>query len=346
VHPRLLLVVLLALLATPAPARALPAVAAFYYPWYGSAARDGGFWHWSQNGRRPPLDLASDFFPARGAYSSGDPRILAAQMAELRAAGVGEIVTSWWGWGSREGERLPAVIAAARAQRIRVAAHLEPYRGRTPESILADVRQLAALGIRDVYVYRARDFPASEWAPVNAQVKAQLPDVRMLAQTPYPGFAFAAAFDGVYTYDIRVYGGGLFRRFCGEAHRHGLLCAPSVGPGYSALRATGDRSTKARRLGATYDAMWRAALDADPDQVTITSYNEWNEGTQIEPARSARVPAGYQSYDGSYGIVGRAAASAYLDRTYCWSRVFAGRSPAAARALDPARRSARTSCAG
>ncbi len=47
---------------------------------------------------------------------------------------------------------------------------------------------------------------------------------------------------------------------------------------------------KPRRNGATYDAMWRAALAAHADLVTITSYNEWNEGTQIEPASTRSAP--------------------------------------------------------
>jgi glycoprotein endo-alpha-1,2-mannosidase len=321
---RVLFLLLVFLLLAPAAAQAHARVAAFYYPWYGTAARDGGFWHWSQNGRTPPLDLASDFFPARGAYSSADPQVLAAQMAEIRSAGIGEIITSWWGSGSPENRRLPALLVVARRYHLQVAVHLEPYRGRTPESVLADIRQLETLGIREVYVYSPQDLAPSDWATVNAQ----LPDVRVFAQTPYAGFAAAGGFDGVYTYDVLVFGGRTFARLCKEAHAAHLVCAPSVGPGYSAQRATGDTRTKPRRLGATYDAMWRAAIAARPDQVTITSYNEWNEGTQIEPARSMDVPTGYQSYDGAYGLVGRTAATAYLERTFCWSRVFAGRAPA------------------
>ena len=82
---------------------------------------------------------------------------------------------------------------------------------------------------------------------------------------------------------------------------------------------------KPRRKGRTYDLMWTAALRAGADVVTITSYNEWHEGTQIEPARSWTGPNGrkYAGYDGAWGKRGRAAELAYLDRTRSWSRRFA-----------------------
>jgi len=35
-----------------------------------------------------------------------------------------------------------------------------------------------------------------------------------------------------------------------------------------------------------YEENWKAALASNPEWVTITSYNEWFEGTQIEPAAS------------------------------------------------------------
>ncbi len=108
-----------------------PTTAIFYYPWFGTPGTDGEYYHWEQNGHRPSADLASAFYPTRGAYSSGDPSILDAQMLEIARAGIGEIVASWWGRGSVVDERLPAVIASARAHSLEVAAHLEPYAGRT-----------------------------------------------------------------------------------------------------------------------------------------------------------------------------------------------------------------------
>ena len=38
---------------------------------------DGQYVHWAQGGHAPPFDIASAFFPMRGPYSSGDPRVLA-----------------------------------------------------------------------------------------------------------------------------------------------------------------------------------------------------------------------------------------------------------------------------
>ena len=43
-------------------------------------------------------------------------------------------------------------------------------------------------------------------------------------------------------------------------------------------------NTKDREKGKYYRRMWEAAIQHEADMVSITSYNEWGEGTQIEPA--------------------------------------------------------------
>ena len=300
-----------------APATPAHTVAIFYYPWYGTPAQDGSYEHWSQNGHVPPTDLYSAFYPALGPYSSSSRRVLDRQMTEIAAAGVDEVVASWWGQGSTTDLRLTAVLRAAKRYGLTVAAHIEPYGGRTPETVAADVAYLSGRGITDVYVYRAEDDPAAAWSAA----RSSMPPVRLFAQTAHAGFAAAAGFDGVYTYDILTYDGDKFIRLCDQARRLRLLCAPSVGPGYDATRAGEAAAVKGRRAGATYDAMWPAALGAQPDLVTSTSYNEWGEGTQIEPARAAR---GYRSYDGAWGLRGPAACSVYLARTAYWAARFHG----------------------
>ena len=261
-----------------------PRVGIFYYPWFGTPRTDGHYVHWQQGGNAPPATLSSNFYPTRGPYSSADTLVVNAQMREIAATGVGTVITSWWGRGSLEDRRLPQVIEAARAHGLAVAAHLEPYEGRTVASTEADIRYLRAFRISDFYVWASASLPDAAWAELNER----LDGVRTFANTNLAGKAAAGRFDGLYTYDVLLFDGTLFPRLCGQAHRLGLLCAPSVGPGYDARRATGNTRVRSRRGGATYDSMWRGAVRAHTDLVTITSYNEWHEGTQIEPAQAGR----------------------------------------------------------
>jgi len=327
---RLLLgLILLSLLALPASGGTATSatVSIFYYPWYGTVATDGSYLHWSQHGHVPPDDIAAAYYPAEGVYSSADSHVVATQMDEIRSAGVDQIVVSWWGRGSPEDARLAGVAAAARRDGLSVAVHIEPYTGRTVDSIVTDVAYLEHLGIATFYVYRPFDFPVADWAADRTQLHAG--GAVLYAETPLVGAAAAAGFDGVYTYDIVTYGGRMFGRLCTEAHHVHLLCAPSVGPGYDARRATGDPRVKPRRDGTTYDAMWRAAIAAHPDGITITSFNEWHEGTQIEPADSDPRHGAYRygTYDGAWGLHGTAAETAYLVRTSYWANVFRSTSP-------------------
>ncbi len=316
-----LIAVVLALLAVPAAAQAAPRVSIFYYPWYGTPARDGAWEHWFAPGSAT-LDVASNYFPARGLYSSSDERVVRAQMREIASAGVREVVSSWWGWGSPEDLRLPLVVRAAHAAGLSVAVHLEPYPGRTIETVESDIVHLEGLGITRFFVYQPFDISLEDWAALRDRIAG----VQLFAQTALAGRAARARFDGLYTYDVLLWGGDTFPRLCSQAHSAGLLCLPSVGPGYDAARATGDPRSKPRRDGATYDAMWASAIRSGADGVTITSYNEWHEGTQIEPARTR--PAGaaaattFESYDGAYGLHGQAAESAYLVRTAFWAAAY------------------------
>ena len=299
----------------PATARA-GTVAIFYYPWYGTPTEDGLWEHWNQNTHAPPTDLYSPFYPAGGPYSSSDPAVVERQMTQIAQSGIDEVVVSWWGRGSSEDVRLPLVAAAAQRHGLAVAIHLEPYGGRTPATVVQDVAYLAGYGVRDVYVYHPRDDTAASWAASRSYLP---PTVRLFAGTTKAGFAIAGGFDGVYTYDFMTWSGGKFARLCAQAHSLALACAPSVGPGYDGRRAGEPPAARPRRNGKTYDALWRAAIAARPDVISITSYNEWGEGTQIEPAQAR---SGYHGYEGAWGLSGRAASSAYLLRTGFWAAKF------------------------
>ena len=287
-------------------------VAIFYYPWYSTPTRDGQWAHWYVENAGAPM-LSTAYYPSRGLYSSSSAQIVSAQMRDIASAGIDTIVVSWWGYGSPEADRLPLVARAAQRLGLSVAIHVEPYPGRTPAKAAEDIARLHDEGgFTDFYVYDVeRDAPA-DWAAALST----LDGVRVFGNTTLVGRARASGFDGVYTYDVITWHGSLFKRLCTQAHAAGLLCAPSVGPGFDAHLATQERSTRARHNGATYDRMWRAAVRANSDLVTITSYNEWQEGTQIEPARDE---VGRPSYEGAWGKTGASAQYAYLAATAGWA---------------------------
>jgi glycoprotein endo-alpha-1,2-mannosidase len=91
-----------------------------------------------------------------------------------------------------------------------------------------------------------------------------------------------------------------------------------VAPGYidTRIRPWNGRNTRDRENGAYYDRLWSAALGVDPGMVAITSFNEWHEGTQIEPAIPKTIP-GFTYLD----YLPREPAW-YLDRTAYWVRQF------------------------
>jgi glycoprotein endo-alpha-1,2-mannosidase len=159
---------------------------------------------------------------------------------------------------------------------------------------------------------------------------AETGNVRNVESGYFAEWAAASHFQAVYTYEAVRYEGADLVAFCAYARRVGLGCVPAVAPGFSSIRAEGSVSyARSRGDGATYDKRWMGAIGAHADEVAITSFNEWNEGTQIEAAVPKCLSAAfcYQNYDGAYGLSGVPAAAAYLGRTRVWADRYRAASP-------------------
>ena len=85
------------------PQPTFPIRAAFFYPWYPEA--------WRQNGISP----FTDSHPSRGLLRLDRRRPSRRSPACLRLRGVRRRLYSWWGQGSKEDARLPAMLARTRA---------------------------------------------------------------------------------------------------------------------------------------------------------------------------------------------------------------------------------------
>ena len=310
-------------------------VGIFFYPWYATPAHDGHTSHWEQNGHNPPEDLGSNFYPVNGAYSSSDIGVIESQLQQIAATGVDTIIVSWWGQGSYEDSVLSEILTSASSLNITVAAHIEPYTGRSDRTVASDYQYLRNKGVREFYIYQVQQLSTagvSAIADMNSDdhIYGEAKDENAVRDGSFMQWAQDAHLNGIYTYDPRGFGPSDFGGICASAHAHGLACLPSVGPGWNATRATKITAVVSRDNGNVYDAQWQAALDAQADSVTITSYNEWHEGTQIEPAAAHCIPSAsycYSDYEGAYGKNGAEASYAYLARTLDWTTKAKGHPP-------------------
>ena len=207
-----------------------------------------------------------------------------------------------------------------------VALHLEPYHDRSALSVSDDFAYIIdkfgahpahhrtgagreysdTRGVPVLYVYDSYRIPVREWQRVLLPMRT-----RSVRNTGRDVFAIGlwleahdghqlseAGFDGGYTYFASegfTYGSSMrnWRHMADFAAAHHLLFIPSVGPGYddSKIRPWNKRTQQHRMGGRYYEDMWSAALGCGASIVSITSYNEWGEGTQIEPAVPKTVPS-------------------------------------------------------
>ncbi len=319
-------------------------VAAFYYPWYFTPEFDGLWVHWEGT---PPLDISSDFYPALGPYSMSDPAVLAQHFAWLRQAGVGLIISSWWGKYDRTDTALPLMLDIADHYGIKIAFHIEPYSGRSAANLMRDIRYIYdQYGSHPAFYWTtetSRYSPESQpkglfflWASVVSDsdkfvpqdywkdaldtLHAEDPGAIVITDQNDPAWVTGSHFDGSYKYGVL------------DADESGYNFARSlpldtwyiagINPGFSATRIGGETWTDTpRREGATYQDRWESMFEVgiEPVMVAVTTFNEWHEGTQIEPAISgmARQVTTFPYLD--YEPLDP---EAYLDMTRDWSEVF------------------------
>ncbi len=326
-------------------------VAAFYYPWYGNPKIDGQWIHWNGGGAYtfdPPQDISSDYYPALGAYSTRDPAVVAQHMAWLRQAGIGVIIVSWWGPGSNENAAIPLILKMAEHYGIKVAFHVESNAGRNADGLVSDIKYIyqqygnspAFFRSTATTHYSPSNQPkgmfflycinysgecgkgqpvqsADYWQKAIDEIHA-LPDSALLIANNIPGISWidGGHFDGLYNYitlHLDQRGGFDWAR----ALPPNSLYIPSVAPGNSAKRVGYPPDTYVpRNDGQTFSDQWTAALSTgvQPDMVTITSFNEWHEGSMIEPpALGANNGKGYD-----YSDFGKLPPDGYLALSHQW----------------------------
>ena len=309
----------------------------FYYGWYTNPEIDGQYSHWNHQyippwdkrdkrlyptGSHDPTkgDIGSNFFPELGAYSSRDPKVIDAHMKQMKKAGVGVIVFSWYppGLADENGkpsdELVPVLLDAAEKEGLKLALHVEPYQNLTVDNFKAHLQYVKEqywdhpafykkkVGFRELpvfYIYDSYRVLPQQWARLlstqgDISIRGTNLDalfIGLLVEYKHKVDIKKGKFDGFYTY-FAANGfsyGSSWKNWKGlqdYAVKNSLMFIPSIGPGYvdTCIRPWNGATTRDRRGGEYYALGWRTALSFVPKMVSITSFNEWHEGSQIETA--------------------------------------------------------------
>lgn len=288
-----LMAILLLSLGPLAPAQADDGrlVLAFYYTWF-----DQGTW---ASGKVPDVPLTP--------YNSDDRGAMARHVDQAKGAGIDAFVLNWWGKGNRTEKNLKALLDIAAEKGVRVAVDFDinsPFMGgvgsygdnlRHLHSVhAAHPAYLRYQGRPVVFFYNVSRLPVSTWKKLRSQADPGRQAIWIAEGT---ALKYQAVFDGHHLYSItwpnRIPPSQTLSKWGKRVRRYNReqgtakLWVATVMPGYDDRKARpGSGFAQGRAGGDYYRQCWQAAIDSKPNWVIINSFNEWPEGSYIEPSRA------------------------------------------------------------
>ena len=276
----------------PAVAQEPPLVLAFYYAWF-----DQNTWSSGQS-----VDL-----PAQP-YNSTDPAVIERHVAQAQGAGIDALVQSWYGpqvENNQTETNFRTLLDIAAARGFKAAVDLEvtsPFLGSSGAvsqalgTLIATHAQHPAYlryqGKPVIFFWRQQQYSVETWAGIRSQVDPNHDTVWIAEGTD---LAYQSVFDGHHLYNIAWAGspadqlarwGDRVRSYEAENQVDRLWVATAM-PGYNDTNLPRSNAFAVSRQGGDYlRTTWRGAIASQPDMVIITSFNEWLEGTQLEPSAS------------------------------------------------------------
>ncbi len=270
-------------------------VLAFYYAWYDERT-------WTPD-QVPDMPVAP--------YVSRERATMERHVTQAQQAGIDAFVVSWWGPQEENNQtetNLRTLLDVAQAQGFYVTVDFEltsPFYAAQSDVVAAlrylletHARQPAFLhygGRPVIFFWRQQTYDVATWAAIRQQVD---PSHETLWIAEGVTLAHQDVFDGHHLYNVTwnpptdpAYTAAKFRRLIDEynsAHGAHKLWVATVMPGYDDTHIAGRPGAyiHPRRAGDYYRQTWQAAMDSEPAMIVINSFNEWREGTMIEPSVS------------------------------------------------------------
>jgi hypothetical protein len=247
-----------------------------------------------------------------GRYDSHDPKTVEMQMDQAKSVGITGLIVSWWRNGDFQDQGMPLVLEAAENAGLKVTIYYEVAKPRQAPAVEATSEDLieilarygnhrAWLRTRNkpvVFVYgrAVNELHLGGWSQVIGYVNQRFPGGACFVGDEISAAA-AKVFDGIHSYnptnetanksidEIRTWARANYPHWVSTAGKR-ISCVTVI-PGYddTHVNRPGPRPVTSRYGGETYRVLWEEAIAARSDWVLITSWNEWHEGSEIEPSR-------------------------------------------------------------
>jgi hypothetical protein len=286
-------------------------VLAFYYTWYGAVGEDGRGKHWGKVDAAAQDIEASTNYPVGGAYDSHDPAVIDRHIHQARACGIDTFISTWWGRDTFDDQAFALLLDRAALADFHATIYWERAPGEGEEQIRAAVRDMLYVlrkyaahdaflkldGKPVIFVYGRvmGQAPTGSWPEIISEIEASYGSEVVFIADGYQE-SYARLLDGVHTYNIcgwvqknspeelRTLARERFEASVGLARGLGKISCLTVIPGYDDTKIRTPGTDAERHDGQTYRVLWEEAIAADPDWMLITSWNEWHEGSEIEPS--------------------------------------------------------------
>lgn len=270
-----------------AQAKPSPLVLAFYYDWF-----DENTWSPSKVPDMPAPQ-----------YVSRDPGAISRHIQQARDAGIDAFVVSWWGAGNPTDENFKTMLDLAGRMNFRAAVDFEltsPFYN-SKDDVINSLRNLInnranhPAYLRDggkpvIFFWREQKYSVDEWHAIRNAVDPNHSTL-WIAEGVKEQLPYLSVFDGFHLYSIawaRDVAAEL-NKWSPRVNAYGAdkIWIATTMPGADNSRTSqAEKVIRDRRGGEFYRETWRAAFATYPDWIIITSWNEWPEGTMIEPSVS------------------------------------------------------------
>jgi hypothetical protein len=267
----------------PTEAASPPPVIAKYYVWY------------DQNSWDPNVlsDMPVD------QYNSYERSTIERHVQQAKSVGIDAFALNWLGPANPTDTNLQTLLSVASPAGFSTAIDFDmnsPFINSAADVVtnlnyasryFADKAWFRYDGRPVVFFYGIRRYDPGTWAAIRDQVD---PGHSAVWIGEGDNFSYLAVFDGIHPYSIAWApnpAGQLASYASRTRQTPGRLWVATVMPGYDDTHCGRGAAgfARARGDGTFYRQTWEGAMATQPAMISITSWNEWVEGSTIEPSQ-------------------------------------------------------------